>query len=76
VIWNFCRFIQEKHKDKRSSNCNKLYKGDIDMEIVHWKDCEDKKVDKFPYRGEMHDVIGNSISWMLQHGDAGKGYPE
>ncbi|MBE9545810.1 MAG: cupin domain-containing protein [Proteobacteria bacterium] len=46
------------------------------MKITHWKDCEDKKVDKFPYRGEMHDVIGTSIRWLSQHGDDGNGYPE
>jgi quercetin dioxygenase-like cupin family protein len=46
------------------------------MEVVHWKDCEDKKIDKFPYRGEMHDVIGTSIRWLSKHGDDGNGYPE
>ena len=46
------------------------------MEITHWKDCEDKKVDQFPYRDKMHDVIGTSIRWLSQHGDDGNGYPE
>ena len=46
------------------------------MEIVKWQDREDKKIDKFPYRGEMHDVIGTSIRWLSQHGDDGNGYPE
>jgi len=46
------------------------------METTHWKDCEDKKVDKFPYKGKMNDVIGTSIRWLSQHGDDGHGYPE
>ena len=46
------------------------------MECVHWKDCEDKKIDKFPYRGEKLDVIGTSIRWLSKHGDDGNGYPE
>ena len=46
------------------------------MEVVHWKDCEDKKVEKFPYRGQMNDVIGTSIRWLSQHGDDGNGYPD
>ena len=46
------------------------------MEIVKWQDCEDKKIDTFPYRGEMHDVIGTSIRWLSQHGNDGNGYPE
>lgn len=46
------------------------------MEIVKWQDCEDKKIDAFPYRGEMHDVIGTSIRWLSQHGNDGNGYPE
>jgi hypothetical protein len=37
------------------------------MEVLHWKDCEDKKVEKFPYRGQMNDVIGTSIRWLSQH---------
>ncbi len=46
------------------------------MEVTDWKDCEDKKVDKFPYRGTMNDVIGTSIRWLSKHGDDGNGYPE
>ena len=46
------------------------------METVHWKDITDKKIDKFPYRGNMHAVIGTSIRWLSQHGDDGHGYPE
>lgn len=46
------------------------------MEVVHWKDCEDKKIDKFPYKGEKLDVLGTSIRWLSKHGDDGHGYPE
>lgn len=35
--------------------------GDLNMKIVHWKECEDKKIDKFPYKGDMMDVVGTSI---------------
>ena len=46
------------------------------MEVMHWKDCEDVKIDKFPYRGEMHDVIGTSVRWLSKHGEDGHGSPE
>jgi len=46
------------------------------MKTTHFKDCEDKKIDKFPYKGKMNDVIGTSIRWMSQHGDDGHGNPD
>lgn len=46
------------------------------MEIVHWKDREDKKIDKFPYKGEMKEVVGTSVRWLSRFGDDGHGYPE
>lgn len=46
------------------------------MEVMHWKDCEDVKIEKFPYRGEMHDVIGTSVRWLSKQGEDGHGYPE
>ena len=46
------------------------------MEISHWKDCEDKKIDKFPYKGEKLDVSGTSVRWLSKNGDDGHGYPE
>ena len=46
------------------------------MEIKHWKDCEDKKIDKFPYKGKKLDVIGTSIRWLSEVGDDGHGFPE
>jgi quercetin dioxygenase-like cupin family protein len=50
--------------------------GGFVMKIVNWKDCEEKQIEKFPYRGEMHTVSGTSIRWLSQHGDDGHGYPE
>lgn len=46
------------------------------MKTTHFKDCEEKKIDKFPYKGKMNDVIGTSIRWLSQHGDDGNGNPE
>jgi len=46
------------------------------MDILNFKDCEDVKIDKFPFKGEMHPVIGTSIRWLSKHGDDGSGYPE
>jgi quercetin dioxygenase-like cupin family protein len=46
------------------------------MQTIHWQDCEDKKIEKFPYRGKMHDVLGTSVRWLSRFGDDGNGYPE
>ena len=46
------------------------------MEVMHWKDCEDVKIEKFPYRGGMYDVIGTSVRWLSKNGDDGHGNPE
>ena len=46
------------------------------MKVMHWKNCEDIKIDKFPYKGEMNEVVGTSIRWLSKHGDDGHGYPE
>jgi quercetin dioxygenase-like cupin family protein len=46
------------------------------MEIINFMECEDIKVEKFPYRGKMNDVLGTSIRWLSKHGDDGHGYPE
>ena len=46
------------------------------MEIRNFKDCEDIKIDKFPFKGEKRDVIGTSIRWLSKHGEDGTGYPE
>ena len=44
------------------------------MQVVNWKDVEDVKIDKFPFKGEMHDVIGTSVRWLSKSGDDGHGY--
>ncbi len=46
------------------------------MEIINYIDCEDVKIDKFPYKGKKNDVVGTSIRWLSKHGDDGHGYPE
>ncbi len=46
------------------------------MEIVNYIDCEDVKIDQFPYKGEKKDVVGTSIRWLSKHGEDGNGYPE
>ena len=46
------------------------------MQVVNWKDVEDVKIDKFPFKGEMFDVIGTSVRWLSKSGDDGHGYPE
>jgi quercetin dioxygenase-like cupin family protein len=46
------------------------------MEVLDWKDCEDKSIDKFPYKGKMMNVLGTSVRWLSKHGDDGHGYPE
>ena len=46
------------------------------MKVVHWQDCEDVKMDKFPYKGKQNEVIGTSIRWLSKRGDDGHGYPE
>jgi len=46
------------------------------MQVLNWKDCEDVKIEKFPYRGKTYDVRGISVRWLSKHGDDGSGYPE
>lgn len=46
------------------------------MDIVDWKDCEDKKIDTFPYKGKLLDVKGISVRWLSKFGDDGHGYPD
>jgi len=46
------------------------------METIRWQDCEDKKIEKFPYRGNINDVIGTSVRWLSKYGDDGNGFPE
>jgi len=46
------------------------------MNLVKWKDVEDVKIAKFPYRGKAYDVKGISVRWLSKFGDDGTGYPE
>jgi quercetin dioxygenase-like cupin family protein len=46
------------------------------MEIVNGSECEDVKIEKFPYRGKPYDVKGISVRWLSRAGDDGTGYPE
>ncbi len=46
------------------------------MDVSNFKDCEDVKIEKFPFKGTQRDVTGTSIRWLSRHGDDGTGYPE
>jgi len=46
------------------------------MKVEHWKDCEEVKIEEFPYKGKMHEVKGTSVRWLSSQGDDGQGYPE
>ncbi|RJR52635.1 MAG: cupin domain-containing protein [Desulfobacteraceae bacterium] len=46
------------------------------MQVLNWKECEDKKIEKFPYKGQMMEVKGTSVRWLSKYGDDGHGYPE
>lgn len=46
------------------------------MEVLNWKDTEDVKIEKFPYKGKDHDVKGISVRWLSKFGEDGMGYPE
>ena len=46
------------------------------MDLVKWKDVEDVKIAKFPYKGKPYDVKGISVRWLSKFGDDGNGSPE
>jgi quercetin dioxygenase-like cupin family protein len=46
------------------------------MEVVNFMECEDVKIEKFPYKGKKNDVTGTSIRWLSKHGEDGHGFPE
>ncbi|MFH1102186.1 MAG: cupin domain-containing protein [Pseudomonadota bacterium] len=46
------------------------------MKIANYKDYEDKKIEKFPFKEKVRPVVGTSIRWLSQYGDDGTGYPE
>jgi len=46
------------------------------MKTEHWQTIEAVKIERFPYKGKMMDVVGTSVRWLSSHGDDGSGYPE
>lgn len=46
------------------------------MDVKNYKDCEEKRIDQFPFKGVMRDVVGTSIRWLSSCGDDGTGHPE
>jgi quercetin dioxygenase-like cupin family protein len=46
------------------------------MKVDHYKNCEDVKIESFPFKGRMLEVKGTSIRWLSRYGDDGNGYPE
>ena len=39
------------------------------MEVLNLKDCEEIKIEKFPYRGKPLDVRGISVRWLSKAGE-------
>lgn len=46
------------------------------MEVIEANICPANKIETFPYKGKMHEVIGTSIRWLSQFGDDGTGNAE
>ena len=46
------------------------------MEVLNFKNCEDVKIDTFPFKDTIRDVVGTSMRWLSCFGDDGAGYPE
>lgn len=46
------------------------------MEVRNFKECEDVKIEQFPFKGQMRPVLGTSVRWLSSYGDDGHGYPE
>ena len=46
------------------------------MEVMNYNESEGVVIDKFPYKGKMHDVTGTTIRWLSKFGDDAHGYPE
>ncbi len=46
------------------------------MQVLNMKECEDVKIEKFPYRGKQYDVKGISVRWLSKHGEDDIGNPE
>lgn len=46
------------------------------MQICNVKENEEIRIEKFPYKGRMHDVKGISVRWLSKHGEDDSGQPE
>ncbi len=46
------------------------------MEVKNIKECEEIKIEKFPFKGDERKVIGTTVRWLSRAGDDGQGNPE
>jgi len=46
------------------------------MIIKDFRNCEDSKIEKSPFKGRMLPVKGTSVRWLSKRGDDGNGNPE
>lgn len=46
------------------------------MDVLNWKDQENVRIEKFPYRGKQYDVTGISVRWLSKTGEDDMGLPE
>lgn len=46
------------------------------MDVKNFKECGDVKIEQFPFKGGMRDVIVTSVRCLSSYGDDGTGYPE
>ena len=53
-----------------------LRKEISNMEVLNFKDCEEQRIEKYPFKGEMREVKGTSVRWLSKYGDDGTGNPE
>jgi quercetin dioxygenase-like cupin family protein len=63
---NRLAFLQDSFDNQREGN----------MEVLNWKNSEEIKIDKFPYRGKSYDVKGIRVRWLSRFGKDDMGYPE
>jgi quercetin dioxygenase-like cupin family protein len=46
------------------------------MDVLNWKDCQNIKLDKYPYKGKDYDLKGVSVRWLSKYGEDDMGRPE
>jgi quercetin dioxygenase-like cupin family protein len=63
---NRLAFLKDSFDNHRGAN----------MEVLNWKNSEEIKIDKFPYRGKPYDVKGIHVRWLSRFGEDDMGYPE